>query len=250
MKYIKLIMLVIKDIFRYYKNKEYQNFKRSGIFIYGGYFGSGKTLTVVNRILQICKKYPNTKITVLTNISLFNFPKNIEIVKFNNQEQLINRGDNTIVLLDEVGALFNSRNWKNKQISPLFFNRIVQTRKKHTLFFFIAQDISDIDIMLRKKALEVHRCRMYLKRFVKIKVYDGKEYEKYDGDFNIYLEHIYKYNYVATDKHFKYYDTTELVEQMEKEKYLSTEEIIMQTSRLHDHVEIENKKKGFFRRKK
>ena len=88
---------------------------------------------------KLCKKYP--QLHVLTNLKLKNFPEHTKIIELKTADDILNAPDNTLVLIDEIGTLFNSRDFtsgKNSVPKPVF-QHLCQCRKRHMMILATVQ---------------------------------------------------------------------------------------------------------------
>lgn len=92
---------VFKDLGRYIKAQGWNNFNYWGLHLFIGKFGGGKTISAVRRAYNICKSHKG--VTVLTNLTLYNFPEDTKIIKLVNSQQILDLPDKSIVLIDEIG---------------------------------------------------------------------------------------------------------------------------------------------------
>ena len=107
-KYLPQAVVVgAKDLFLYIKNKDYKKFNMSGIIMYGGLFGTGKTFNIVNFVCSVYKAYDN--IEVYSNVTLNNVPYT-PFLYFEQITEPVEEGKHRIYICDEFGSLFNSRN--------------------------------------------------------------------------------------------------------------------------------------------
>lgn len=106
-----LIFWLVKDVYWYFKNHEGKHFHQWGLHIYLGKFGAGKTCSMVRDAYFICKRYPD--VTIITNLKLENFPEDTKILPLTCIQDILNAPDDTVVLIDEIGTIFNSRDFAN-----------------------------------------------------------------------------------------------------------------------------------------
>lgn len=248
MKIFKLIKQLIKfigykiyDFIVYIIKKEWTEFPKFGITVYVGMFGKGKTMTMVEDCYKLCRQFnrKESQVTILTNIKLERIPKNTRVIPFINHEQIINAPSNTIILLDEISTLFNSRNWKSEGISPQVLGIITQVRKHKKYIMTTAQRFAHVDKMFRDLTFTVRVCNLFINRWQFVTVYDAWEYERAEGNRNA-IDKLYWYSYIQTNKMRLQYDTSELVDKLSKEEYISTEEYISNTlggSNLVENIE-------------
>lgn len=247
----RLVPYALHDIFYYFKHKNYnlcKEFGRIRLNCASGssVFGSGKTLDIVKRALTIKKRYDGLQvwdseqkkfviqhINIISNVELYG----VEFIRFKDISQLIdiesyNFGsmDVTIFILDESGAIFNSRDYKNN-ISPEFLTSLLQSRKNKICLYMTSQRFMFTDKILREVCATVNQCRMYW-RIVRIQTFDAYQLENAYNDSLIRPLHT-RY-WLATDKDFASYNSFQLIENMRKNyepnQYLGTAEILQKAS--------------------
>ncbi len=142
------------NIFFSRDNPDY--FYPAGIWVFCGAQGSGKTLSAVQMLKKMCKKYP--KAIVCSNIEV----KGIEnkVIPFTDYEQL-EKLDNgiygIIFMLDEVHVLWNSLESKDIPISEMAC--FCQMRKNRRVIIGTSQVYSRIAKPIREQLAYVIKCR-------------------------------------------------------------------------------------------
>lgn len=243
----KVISTGVKDIYLYFAHKEYNVCKEYGkiqMLVAKGsqVFGCGKTLTAVARINDIYNRYNNKKvwsekdncfviqrIHIISNVELKGVPyyKWVGEVQFTEFEKFgFNEQDVTIFLLDEAGAVFNSRKFK-ENISMEFLTKLLQSRKNKMSLYLTSQRFGFTDKILRESCSTVTACKK-IWRFVILNEYDAYEAERCDN--LALLEPLSSRVWFATNKDYAMYDTSQLVEKLKKIEeeggFLTTEEIL------------------------
>ena len=181
LKYIpKSIYYGIHDLYFYIKNKEWTKFHGSGIWMYGGGFGTGKSLSIVEYCEQLNRSYKN--IRFISNIDLHNIPyTDFRYFEQLNDEKPDYPGQHLIFVIDELGSLQNSRNYKDNQISQTeFLIKLNQIRHDDILLLVAAQQFKMLDKVYRQVGdiwFECHRSWRYIWRYI----YDPYDLE-YCGD--------------------------------------------------------------------
>lgn len=236
-----------RDIRLYYKHKEFNRCKEWGMIrlncaTSSQVFGCGKTLLLVIRALKVYKKYNDKlvwndkekkfvkqKIHIISNVELYGVP----YVKFTGVNQLIDiqdfgygEDDITIFLLDESGAIFNSRQYRDN-ISTEFLTRLLQSRKHKVALYMTSQRFQFTDKILREVCSTVTTCRKWW-RVVVSKNYDAYEVE---NAVNTSLVRPRSVNYsFIFDSDYHSYNSYQLVENLRKDykpgMYLDTAEIL------------------------
>jgi hypothetical protein len=207
------------DKFLYIKNKEKYIFKGFGLHIYVGLFGSGKTSSMVHDSYILAKKYP--QLTILTNMQLKGFPKHTNIIPLENFQQIIDAPHNTLILIDEISTVFNSRDWKTEGIPATLLGTLLQVRKERKMLYATAQRFNHVDSLIRQITYSVRECKCILGRWNIVKVYDGYDYELKTGNSMLKSKPLKFYGFIQTDFLRNLYDTVEMVQKMKKTKYIT-----------------------------
>ena len=244
----KFAICIIKDKIKYYKNKEWQLFEYWGMHIYIGMFGKGKTSTMVRDAYLLAKKYK--QLTILTNVKLTNFPVHTNIIYLKSAQDILKAPENTLVLIDEIGTIFNSRDFsKSKESVPkILFQHLCQCRHRRMMIFSTAQRWNFLDKQLRDITATVRTTRVTFEhpfsRMVTVKKYDAADYDMHFSNPLFPLNPISAWCYVQSDKIRNLYDTTELVEQMLSAEYIPDNEILENQgyTTMFDEINKDNKK--------
>ena len=263
--------LLFKDIYYYFKHKRYNECPEFGKIrlncACGSHvFGSGKTLDIVKTALDIYRKYDGLqvwdadkkkfvtqRIHIISNVQIFG----VNYIPFKDIGQLIEiekykfgSMDVTIFLLDESGAIFNSRDYKNN-ISPEFLTSLLQSRKNKVALYMTSQRFIFTDKILREICGIVNECKMFW-RIVTIKSYDAYQLENAINSNLIMPKKVRLW--LAKDSDFKSYNSFQLIENMRKTyepgKYLGTEEILAKSSTDGDLSRVTTLKKIYRKKEK
>lgn len=240
------LMYLVYDFMIYIYYKLYKLFYGWGIHLYTGKFGKGKTSLMTIKAYELCKKYP--QLHVLTNLKLTNFPEHTKILPLNTADDILNAPKNTLVLIDEIGTLFNSRDFasgKNSVPKPVF-QHLCQCRKRHMMILATVQRFNLLDKQIRDITATVTTCSASLdhpfSRMLTGLVYDIDEYEAYVNN-PMYrprvMDTVVK---IQTDHYRHLYDTTELIQGLLKLEYLSDEEILRNQG--NDSIFADGSKEG------
>lgn len=225
------------DIRKYIKYKGWNDFKSYGrMDIYVAEptmpFGSGKTLNMVSDAISIYKNYNDVEVYdfenecwcmqyvhIISNIELFGVP----FVKLESTSQIVDLVEMDedqdpdqhiyLILIDELGRIFNNRDWKNNLPSDLL-GAMFQQRKNKLLIKGTVQDFSLFDATLRKLSAVVYVCRKKW-RFLIRGTYSATDIERsgYNLDF---CNPKGSFCGFATDKLYHSYNTNEVVSDLAK----------------------------------
>jgi hypothetical protein len=210
------------DIYRYFKNKEWKDFKGYGLHIYVGLFGAGKTISMVEKARRIAKAYP--QVTILTNIKLFDFPEHSKIEPLINFKQIIDAPGDTLILIDEISSILNSRRWDKEGVPAALLGQLLQIRKQRKMLLATAQRFLHVDKLVRDITFTVRDCNTISGRWTFTKIYDAWDYERATDMKPVYP--IGHSTFIQTDKLRASYDTYELIDSLKKEEFLTDGEVI------------------------
>lgn len=218
------------DILYYFKIKKFKEFKGWGIHLFVGKFGYGKSSAMVIKAYKLAKKYP--QLTILTNMTLVNFPKHTRVLKLNTAQDIVNAPDNCLVLIDEIGTIFNSRDFSSGSCAvpkPLY-QHLSQCRHRHMMIYGTVQRYNLLDKQIRDISADVTVCRMDkvypFGRFISLRTYDTDEYEMYMVN-RLYRPRLDFYSVFAQTEHRRQlYDTKEMVNGFLDKEFLSDKEIM------------------------
>lgn len=237
----------VLDLFKYIRYREWNRCHEYGKIRLNSakasqVFGCGKTLSLVKQATEVYKRYNNQKVYdyekkqwvtqhvhIISNVKLYDVPyipwvgqtQFTEIDKLGFEEQ-----DVTLYILDEVGTIFNSRNFKDN-ISMEFLTRLLQSRKNKMCLYMTAQRFTFTDKILRQSCSTVTTCKKTW-RFIELCEYEAYEVENVNN-VNM-LRPISRKYWFAKDKDYHAYDTSQLIENLKKDNaehnLLSTPEIL------------------------
>ncbi|WMJ23352.1 hypothetical protein RBG61_01435 [Paludicola sp. MB14-C6] len=224
------LYFIIKDYIKWISVKGWKIFEGWGLHIYVGRFGAGKTSTMIHDAFNIANKYP--QVTILTNLKLTNFPCHTQILSLRSPQDILNAPNNTLVVIDEIGTIFNSRDFaKSKESIPkILFQHLCQCRKRRLMIFATSQKWNFVDKQLRDITATVRATKMSFKhpfsRLATVYTYDAYEYDLAYSNPLLPLTPLNGTAYVQTDSIRNLYDTSELIENMLNSEYISDEEIL------------------------
>lgn len=235
------------DGFKYIKYKKYNNCNEFGLIRLNSaktsqVFGCGKTLSLVRQAVHVYNRYNNKKvwddenkcfviqhIHIISNVELFDVP----YIKWIGEQQFIDidklgfeKQDIIIYLLDEAGAIFNSRKFRDN-ISMEFLTRLLQSRKNKMALYMTSQRFQFTDKILRESCSYVTTCKK-IWRIIELCDYDAFEVENVS---NVQLlQPLNRRYWLATDKDYHSYNSYQLIEQLKKDNsdgnLLTTPEIL------------------------
>lgn len=221
---------IFRDFKKYVVEKGWTRFNYWGLHLFLGRFGGGKTISAVRRCFNICSTHKG--VTVLTNLTLTNFPEDTKIIKLVDSKQILDLPDKSIVFIDEIGSIFNSRDFaSSKQSVPKpVYQLILQCRHRHIMLLGTVQRWNLLDKQLRDICDTVTECRSYLpdpfSRYTTCTEFDAQQYDKWVSNPLLPIRSIGYYGYVQTDALRSKYDTIEMVDNMLNKEYIPDSEIL------------------------
>jgi hypothetical protein len=245
----------VKDLIKWIREKGWLIFQGWGLHLYVGRFGASKTITMVHDAYNIARRYP--QVTILTNFKLMNFPKHTKILPLRTIQDILDAPNNTLVLIDEIGTIFNSRDFMagSKSTFPkILFQHLCQCRKRHMMILATTQRWNFLDKQLRDITATVNVCRSHFKhpftRIVGVYVYDAVEYDLAFSNPAYPIQIYGSMVYVQTDKLRASYDTEQLIDNMLTADYIPDAEILANRGELSQVIggEVSGKTKRTTRR--
>lgn len=228
---------VFKDLGKYIQRKGWHDFNYWGLHLFLGKFSAGKTISIVRRAYNICRTHHG--VTVLTNLTLKGFPEDTKIIKLVNSRQILDLPDKSLVLIDEIGTIFNSRDFanggnskgKSREVVPKpVYQVILQCRHRRIMLLGSVQRWNLLDKQLRDIADSVTECHSFFadpfSRYTTCAEYDAQQYDKWFANPLLPIRQIGYYGYIQTDELRKKYDTFEMVEGMLDAEYIPDSEIL------------------------
>lgn len=144
------------------KNRNKEELTTTGINIFCGPQGSGKSLSMIHYLKKILADYP--KAIVVTNIE-FNFEVPNQIIEYTGFEdfQIENGIYGVIYVLDEIHLILNSLESKGVPLSVIV--ELSQQRKQRKLILGTSQVYSRMAKPLREQIRNVIICKNYFNLF-------------------------------------------------------------------------------------
>lgn len=217
-----------KAMFKYFNQD--MIFQGWGIHLFTGKFGQGKTSLMMIKAYKLCERYP--QLCLLTNINVANFPDYTKIYHLETAQDILNAPKNCLVLIDEIGTIFNSRDFSGgkRAVPKPLFQHLCQCRKRRMMIYATVQRFNLLDKQIRDISATVTTCRTYFKhpfsRLVTARCYDIEEYECYSENRTYQPKRLYTEAYVQSNHYRNLYDTSQLVQGMLNKEYISDEEIL------------------------
>lgn len=260
--FFEILKYVAMDTYFFVKHKEYNRCKNYGsLKIVSAYknkvFGSGKSLYSVKYIRDIYNRYNGLsvwdedteefveqKIHIISNVDLMDVP----YTKFVSVEQLLHieqdPNDVTIIFIDEIGGLYNSRDFKTN-FSTEQLRELMQMRKSHVGLLGTAPRFKHCDALLRQIAGSVIGVNKFW-RFIKVREFDPSDIENCDNLSMIRPLYV-SYSFV-NNQDYASYDTNQKILRS-REDILPDEQILANQGVKNSDLETVNLKKRYRGRK-
>lgn len=155
-------------------------FHYSGIWVFTGGQGAGKTLNMMHTLIEIKQRFP--KAIVVSDIPLFG----IQYIQYRGIDDF-NKYKNgiygIIYVLDEIQTLYSSLKSADMDESELFVWS--QSRKNRRVILGTSQRFSRIAKPIREQTAWHIECGNRILNFYRYRVYDGYQYDeegKYTGE--------------------------------------------------------------------
>lgn len=269
---ISAVKNAVVDVRDTVKFKRQNNYRTGDLNIYCGYFGSGKTLSLVHKVVGIYrhydgltvwdsarKKFVTQRVLVLSNVDLC-----IPYVHLESLAQIVAVSDAnkcfddehdtltcTVVCMDELSVQMNSRSFKDN-IDAYFLNTLMCCRHYHISFYGSAQRFAHVDKLMRDVTMSVIQCRKVW-RFQLNTYYDAWEMENATNPEMI--KPLARRCWFVRNSDYAAYDTLAVVQNLQK-KYnsgdiLSETEILANQSPTAPNMDaVSNVSRRYLRRQK
>lgn len=180
-----------------------------GILAFCGEQGSGKTLSAVSYVYNVCKRFPRCK--VVTNITL-NWDLDNELIEYTGVKQMmdVQNGEyGVIFLIDEIHLEFNSL--ESKGMDSNTFEIVSQQRKQRKHIVGTAQVFGRIAKPFREQFRYAVLCKqMLFGSLFKQECYKACNVA-YEDDITVELRSVAVKFYFVQSRQFDMYDTTAVI---------------------------------------
>lgn len=261
-----------KDIYKYFRFKQWRICSTGQIIAYVGLFGKGKTLSAVHKVVGLYEQYHDRrvfdfsrmkwvtqKVHVISNVSLSipyeDFVSLAQIVQIAERYKKIDEDEDSltvhIVLGDEFSVQLNSRSFKSN-IDPLFLNTLLTCRHHHISLVYTAQRFNQVDALLRQVTSYVISCNKCWRVMVHGQ-YDAYELENAKNVLDVHP--MRRFGWFIRDEDYNAYDTLACVNNLSRScqegDMLSESEILaLQQNQASDMDSVSKPSKQYIRRKK
>ena len=195
-----------------------KTFSEFGFTIFCGRQGAGKTVSMVEYLIRMKRKYP--KCIIVTNFAFEHADK--QMTGWRDFFEIRNETDGVIFAIDEIHSEYSSANWKDFPESLL--SEISQQRKQRIKIVATSQQYSRVAKPIREQCFSVVQCITYLGRWTFCKEYDALDYDLYLGDNANRKKGRHKWfrkwSFVQSPGLRDSYDTYEKIERLEKVQFL------------------------------
>lgn len=155
-------------------------FKPEGLIVFCGPQGSGKTLSAVQYVLNLCREYPQA--ILCTNVDIKGLPDETQVVEYNGLDclkTLENGYYGVIYLIDEIHLEFNSLESKNIDIEVMI--EVSQQRKQRKHIIGTSQVYGRLAKPFREQIKNAVLCTNYFKVLQVNRLIDGNKSIEKDG---------------------------------------------------------------------
>lgn len=168
------------------KKTYYDIFPHSGLLLFCGSQGEGKTTSAVQYLWNIVQDFPRARIVTNVDICFMGIPN--EICIYHDTDDLARYGSNgldgVIFLIDEIHLQWNSL--ESKSVSPADMIEFAQSRKQRRLILGTSQRVSRLAKPMREQLKYVVDCHCMFGFLQHNVIIDMEEcVESLDGTFTV-----------------------------------------------------------------
>jgi ATP-dependent Clp protease ATP-binding subunit ClpX len=195
-------------------------FAEYGLTLYCGRQGGGKTISMVEYLERMRKKYP--KALIITNFGYIH--ESCSMSSWRDLLEVRNGLDGVIFAIDELQNEYNSNNWKDFPEDLL--REITQQRKQRIKIIASSQVFSRVVKQLREQCYEVVECRTVLGRWTFQRCFDAEDYNAVldNPERKNKLFRKWRYSFVQSDSLRSLYDTYKKIERMRSTEFIPRHE--------------------------
>lgn len=214
----KMIIKILRFFKHFLKdmkiNRANPHFEEYGLTVYCGHQGSGKSISMVERLEQIRRDYP--EVMILTNFGYSN-----QNEALSDWQQLIDvrNGEKGIVFcIDEIQNEFDVYETRNFNLDLL--KVVTQQRKQGIKILATSQIFTRVTKPLREQCYEVVECRTIAKRWTFQRCFDADDYnmliDSVDVEKKQKIARKWRKNFVQSDAIRNKFDSYAVIDSMKK----------------------------------
>lgn len=207
-----VLPLGLKNIRDYRQLKSFsrdKEFPYSGLWLFSGAQGHGKTLLLMHLLREMVSQYPDA--IVVSNIAIYGIPsypyKGVE-----DFDKYVNGDKGVIFVIDEIHTLFNSLESKNMPLSTV--QVWSQNRKNRRVILGTSQRFNRVAKEIREQTKLLYCCYRPFLWFHRYSCFDGSEFDD-KGNYTGKGER--KHYFVPSWGGLTMYNTLEVVKRNELE---------------------------------
>lgn len=189
-------------------------FHPSGLLVFCGPQGSGKTLSAVQYCRKVLERYPNC--IFVTNVDIKGLPETTTVIEYDGLNTLMNISngyEGVLYLIDELHLEFNSL--ESKSISIEEMTEFAQQRKQRKHIVGTSQVFMRLAKPLREQISRVVLCKNYFNVFQWNVEIDGTTATEENGKLKADVNG--KYGWFHTPELYGSYDTYAKMKRYKKE---------------------------------
>lgn len=196
-----------------------KRFKEYGLKIYTGRQGSGKTVSMVNRLNELHEEYPDA--LICTN---FTYRYGTDRLESLNDLLTIRNGDAGVIFaIDEIQNEFSSNT--SKDFPESLLSTITMQRKQNIVILATSQVFTRVSKPLREQCFEVIECHTFGGRWTRQRCYDADDYnymiDQTDPQKKYKVRRKWKSSFIQTDDIRNCYDTLEVIQRLSRQGFVS-----------------------------
>lgn len=189
-------------------------FEPSGIMIFCGSQGSGKTLSAVQYIKKLCQLYPDA--ILVTNVDINGLPEETQVIEYDGLDCLKNIENGylgVIYFIDEIHLELNSLESKNIDMDTIV--ELSQQRKQRKHIVGTSQVYMRMAKPLREQVKDIILCKNYFKYIQWNVLIDG--FNSFEENGKLHAEVVKKFIWFHTPSLYGSYDTYAKMRRYKKE---------------------------------
>lgn len=197
-------------------------FNHFGLTIFCGRQGGGKSISMVEYLDRMKKRYPSC--LIVTNFGYIG--QDMPFIDWRQFTEVRNGLDGVIFAIDEIQNEYNNQTWKD--FPEEILSVVTQQRKQRIKIIATSQVFTRVVKQLREQCYEVVECRTFLGRWTKQKCYDADDYnaliDNPDPKKKFRTPKKYKYSFIQSNRLRNLFDSYAVVKSIKNKEFINRHE--------------------------
>lgn len=198
-----------------------KQFNLYGVTMFCGRQGSGKTISMVEKLDRIKTEFPDC--IIVTNFGYIN--QDYHLTDWRQLLEIRNGEKGVVFAIDEIQNEYDNSKWQDFPEGIL--SVITQQRKQLIKIFLTSQVYTRVVKQIREQCFEVVECKTILGRWTRERCFDAEDYnlliDNPSPEKKFKMHKLWRYSFIQSDFIRNLYNSYEVVEKMKKAEFVKKE---------------------------